>query len=59
MDRAAIGRMSCNPSIGGIAKSHIVCELDGLGGEIARKLSVLAVKSPPIADGNISWVTNS
>jgi len=57
----AIGRMPCNPSIGGLAKSHLVYELDALGGEmgINADATALQAKTLNLSRGPAVWATRT
>ncbi len=57
----AIARMPCNPSIGGLAKSHLVYELDAMGGEMGRNADATALqaKTLNLSRGPAVWATRA
>lgn len=58
---SAIAKMPCNPSIGGLAKSHLVYELDALGGEMGINADCTSLQTKILnrSRGPAVWATRA
>ena len=56
---AALAIMPCNPSVGGLAKSHLVYELDALGGEMGVNTDLCGIqyRTLNVSRGPAVWAT--
>ena len=58
---SAIAQMPCNPAVGGLAKSHLVYELDALGGEMGKIADAAALQAKILnrSRGPAVWATRA